>query len=454
MSAASLALAYSAMPRAIRAQAVTPPITLTSAQMREDFAFLQTQWAPRDRSFSDPQRALFKRVVDEAAAGVGTASMSDFALDVMRAVAIPRNGHTAASVGRLLGSLPIRMWWFADGLYVLSADHSHAHLIGARLESLGKLSPLQALANVAPYISGTDQRIRYLSASYLACPAVLQRIGAAATNSASPMTFTLRDGTPHAEDLGEAAMPDPGDPHSPVFNGWSVLVPDDMAMPDRWQHVLDSVETRSPAYAKPADFSMKWLGDGPQTLYIRSTRTQSQGSDRLDEKLLFGALQGQVLPRQPHAVIIDLRLNNGGNFFNTLLFAQALPKLIPADARIFLLISRATFSAAIVTVAMIKGAGGKRVTLIGEAMGDNGRFWAEPEMMTLPNSKIQVFCSTKLEDYEHGCDDLSTCYWATVAFGPKDISLQPDIGIDVAFGEYATGKDPVLEKAQSLAAGR
>lgn len=454
ISTASVAFAYAAMAGNVRAQTTaTPPVKLSPDQMREDLAYLRAQWAPRELSFSDPQRETFKQVVDEAIAKVETSSLADFALDVMRAVAIPRNGHTAALVGRLLGDLPVRMWWFADGLYVLSAHPSHVNLLGARVDKLGTLSPDKALAKIAPYISGTDQRIHYLSAVYLSYPAVLQRIGAIADVSETPFTLRLRDGTSQTITLGATIEPDPGDPHDPVFRGWSALIPDDKDLPNRWPHVLDSVDKRSPGYAKPTDFSTRWLDDGDKTFYIRSNSMLSQGQDRLDEKLLFGALQNQVVPKQPHSVIIDLRLNNGGNFFNALLFSQALPKLMPGDGHIFVLISRATFSAALATVAMLKGAGGDKVTLIGEPMGDNGRFWAEPDMMTLPNSKIAVFCSTKLEDYEHGCDDLSKCYWATAAFGPKNISLQPDIRVDVAFSDYEAGKDPVLAKALSLAAG-
>ena len=41
--------------------------------------------------------------------------------------------------------------------------------------------------------------------------------------------------------------------------------------------------------------------------------------------------------------------------------------------------------------------------------------------------------------------------WATVAFGPRGISLAPDIAVDLAFADYAAGRDPVLAKALALA---
>lgn len=453
MGGVSALFACSALPRSAQAQAksVPPPANLTASQIREDLTFLRTQWAPLDRSFSGPQRLAFDQAVDDSIARAEAMSPADLALDVMRAVAIARNGHTAVIGGSPLGDLPIRTWWFSDGLYVLSSEPTFTNLLGARVEKFGTLTPEETLARVAPYISGTDQRIHYLSASYLTCLAILRRIGATPGMAGIPLTLRLRDGTSTVVKLDATGMPDPSNTHMPVINGWSVLIPDDKDMPDRWPHVLDSVGKHSPGLAKPASFFTRWIGDDGKVLYIRSNRIESKGEDRLDEKLLFGALQDLVVPRQPRSVVVDLRLNNGGNFLDTALFAQSLPKLVPPDGRIFVLISRATFSAALATAAMLKGAGQGKVTFIGEPMGDNGHFWAEVGTRILPNSQITVSYATKFEDYEHGCADLNTCYWPVIAFGPRNISIAPDVRVDVSFADYASGRDPVLENALALA---
>ncbi|MDQ0396071.1 peptidase S41 [Labrys monachus] len=449
MQAASAALASLTAGRSARAE--TPPSRLSPGRMMEDLDYLRTQWAPLDRSFSERQRQILDGVIAEAGSRVASLSVEDFALYVMRAAAIPRNGHTTALVGRLLGSLPIRTWWFADGLHIVSAQPQFPHVLGARVEKLGGMTPDEALAAVAPFISGTDQRIRYLSAAYLTSPAVLRRIGAVPDAAEIPVTLRLADGGLHRASLGAATAPDPGDGHDPVFSGWSALIPDDPDMPGRWPHVLDGIDTRSPVYAKPTDLSTTWMGSAGKVLYVRSNYLRSQGQDARYQGWVFGVLQGLVVPKQPQAVIVDLRLNNGGNFFDTLLFAQALPKLMPAGGRVFVLIGRATFSAALVTAAMLKGAGPDKVIFIGEPMGDNGHFWAEPGTKILPNSGITVFYSTRFEDYEHGCSDPGQCYWPTIAFGPRNISLAPDIAVDVSFSDYAAGRDPVLERALAMA---
>ncbi|MCZ6491411.1 MAG: peptidase S41, partial [Acidobacteria bacterium] len=68
--------------------------SLTSAQMRDDFAYLRDTWAPLDKSFSADERQSFMSIVEESIARADTFTPSEFALEVSRAVAVSGNGHT------------------------------------------------------------------------------------------------------------------------------------------------------------------------------------------------------------------------------------------------------------------------------------------------------------------------------------------------------------------------
>lgn len=149
--------------------------------------------------------------------------------------------------------------------------------------------------------------------------------------------------------------------------------------------------------------------------------------------------------------MVDLRLNDGGDFFNTILFAQALPKLIASEGRIFVLVGPSTFSAALVTAAMLKQYGAHRVVLVGEPMGDRRPFWSEGLPVMLPNSKIEVRPAVWMQNWEDGCNDRSRCYWANTVFGGKPVSLQPELRIPLRFADYAAGRDSVLDAALSAA---
>ena len=422
-------------------------IPLTPRQMREDLSALKQQWAPLDKSFSPDQRQAFERHVTSIESTIGQLTAEAFAMEIMRSVAIARNGHTNANIGAFLGGdLPIRVWWFADGLYVVKAHPDYARLLGARVEKIGSLTAAEAEKRLKPYLAGTDQRIRFLGPGYLVTPRVLQHIGAVDSTTKTPLTLDLGHGTLETVYLPMGGE-DPGDERRMGLNrGYSVLIPDVDEVAGRWPHVLDPLKTRPRLYTRRGDVTASFLDDGKTTLYIRNDTARSIDDTSLVEKFA-GIIHRDILPFQPGHIVVDLRLNNGGDFFNSILFAQALPRLLPDRGRISVLVGRATFSAGIVTAALIKGSGGEKVSLIGERMGDGGQFWAEGDKITLPNSRISVRYSSEFEDYEQGCNDVRTCYWATVAFGPRNISLAPDIPVDLSFSDYVSGRDPVLEKA-------
>jgi hypothetical protein len=274
---------------------------------------------------------------------------------------------------------------------------------------------------------------------------LLHRIGAIADRNAVPLQLRSADGASRIVYLSQYVPQDPQP--TPRRDAFLVLIPDAPDKPDRSSHVLDGVTDRPAIYQVPVDLSVAWIGDAASVLYLRSN---TLAAPQLDQRLLFEVLQAHVVPRRPKYAVIDLRLNNGGNFFNTILFAEGLPKLIPPDGKIFVLISRATFSAALVTAVMLKAHAGERAILIGESMGDADQFWSEGAFMTLPNSRIEVRYTTGFHNWGSGCSDLRLCYWPVVAFGVKNASLKPQLRVEPTFADYSAGRDPVLQAALAM----
>lgn len=426
---------------------------LTPHQMREDLAFLKGEWAAQDNSFSESQRQDFNRHVDATAAAADTLAPEAFALEVMRAAAIARNGHTNANINAFLGDdLPIRLWSFSDGLYVIKAHPEHERLLGARVDRIGSLTAEEAHARLRPYLSGTDQRARFLAAGYLVTPAVLKHIGAIDETAAVALELRLVDDMTETVELAATKDGDPGDErHAKLNRGYTVLLPDAKDLPGRWPHVLDGQAELLPAYEPRSDVQTRFLDESDKLLYVRIDTSKSTDETPLFDKLA-GVVVANILPKQPKHVVVDLRLNNGGDFFNTILFSHAIPRLVPRDGHVFVLVGRATFSAGITTAAMLEGEDSDKVTLVGETMGDSGQFWSEGQFIDLPNSKIAVRYSPQFHDYEKGCFDIADCYWATVAFGPRDISIEPEVTVEPSFRDYADGRDPVLEKVMEIIA--
>ena len=153
---------------------------------------------------------------------------------------------------------------------------------------------------------------------------------------------------------------------------------------------------------------------------------------------------------RPKHVIFDLRFNPGGNFMNIILLSEALPRVLPLSGKVLVLVGPGTFSAALVTAALLKGSGGSRTVLIGETMGDDPQFWAEGREMPLPHSRIWLQNATGFQDWANGCNDTNRCFWPNVAFSRPVASLEAEIKVTQTFGQYAAGIDPVLEAALRL----
>jgi hypothetical protein len=425
-------------------------LDLTPAQMREDLLFLRDEWAPQDKSFDPGQATAFRSVVTAAIERVDRLDPVSFWMEVSRAVALSRNGHTNVNADLPpWPGLPFRAWWFRDGLYIVETPPPFSELLGARIDELGAQSATQALSQVAPFISGNDRRIRNVSPRYLRVPALLHRLGLIESDTEAAVGVHLVTGESRTVRLRVETTVDPWEDHA---ENWGVLIPNESNAPARWVHVLDAVAERPLVYRKPVDVEYHWLTGDHRVLYLRSNRIE--GTDGNEMSLawkLLGIVAVEVVPHQPQGVIVDLRLNSGGNFGNFILFAQALPKVVRPGGKVCVLVSASTFSAALVATALLKEAGGANVTLLGTGMADNPKFWAEGTRVTLPNSQLAIKPSWGFQDWGEPRSEPSRYFWANAVWGPdRRISLAPDIEIDPTFADYASGRDPVLDKALDL----
>lgn len=413
--------------------------SVIAERIRDEIAFLRDTWLPSDRSFSPEQRDSFRAIL-AAAARADSVTLGQFALTVSRAVALSGNGHTAVlDLGPHFSRLPLMPYWFEDGLYVIRCAAAHRRLIGARIERFGALPAEEVFGRVRPFISGTEPRVRALAGEYLRLGELLQHIGVSTTATEVEITAQLRNGASEVFRVRAAhSLP----PHRDGFwsQPWRALTATPRDVPGRWIEVLDDVPQVPRAYAQPVDLSAEWLSS--TVLYVRS--------NRITPRFLptsIGIIQREIVAKRPHTVVVDLRLNNGGDFTYALVFAQALPRLICGEQHIVVLVGSGTFSAALMTAALLKQHGAHRVSLVGQPMGDSNPFWAEGSPTRLPFSQVTLLAATQMHDWEHGCTDGDRRYWVNGAFGGVACSLLPTITAPLTFADYATGRDRALEVA-------
>jgi hypothetical protein len=195
-------------------------------------------------------------------------------------------------------------------------------------------------------------------------------------------------------------------------------------------------------------FQRHWLPNSC-VLVIQFKSNTDEGKEKIADFL--DATRKELASRKPCNIIFDNRFNGGGDYTTTASFARHLPDSMRPGGHIYLLTSRATFSAGITTTAFLKEAGGDRVTIFGEPVGDRLTFYAEGGRTCLPNSKLCMGYETGKHDYAHPCWDIERCYWLNWFYPVRVKSLEPDERIEMSFADWRAGHDSVFERAVHLA---
>lgn len=405
-----------------------------------------------ERSFTPQTRAAFDQAVAAIEQRAADLDRAGLAMAAAKAVAIADNGHT--NVLGLAGdqgfnAVPIRLGWFADGLFVIAADDELRHLLGGEVLGVNGRSTAALVEALRPYVGGPANLAREFVPNFLISPELLHAVGLAAAADGNSFEMRFADGRVGSVELAaKASIRGPRDRFMwPRGN---------LSPPGRssgWRHVLDEVAL--PTYLGRLDANYWHDYPASDLLYVQINRVGDQGPVGLSAYL--SGMLDEAAKKPIRNAIVDLRFNPGGDYTLTADFTRRLPQLLPPDGRLFILTSANTFSAAISTVARLKHFAGARAVIVGEAIGDRSHFWGEGGLTLLPNSKLAVRYTTAFHDWERGCgvSQIMTCFLLNYVYGVPAGNLQPIVAITPRFIDYATGKDAVMaEIMRQLASGQ
>jgi hypothetical protein len=367
---------------------------------------------------------------------------------VAEIAALADNAHTAIGRNAFMKNtprIPVRTYLFADGLYVLYADKHNAGLLGARIEAIDSHSVEAIFRSIRRYRGGTEPFRRRQLIPMLESPALLHAAGVAADRNALTLAGVLADGR-RFERRVNAEQRD--------ASAW-VSATSRLIFPDRLEKVgmasFMHESAAAPISWHGADHVF-WSERMPRNgFYVRLDH-----NDDADEGPIAPFLDrilAQVRAERPSFVVLDMRLNGGGDLTTTYRFAGDLPRAAP-EANLYVLTSPWTFSAGITTVAALEQAGGPRVTIVGEEVGDRLDFWAEGGQFELPNAFVTVAYAAGRHVYNGPCDDLDQCFWLMCRMPVRVSTLAPDIPAPLTFATYREGRDPALEAVLAREARR
>lgn len=425
---------------------------VTTAQT-QDLTYFE-HYLALEQAYTPQARAEAQRLLQGYRAQADRLSASQFDLAIARMAALADNGHSRVSYWRLLlkhNRLPCRLYHFADGYRVIRARGACQELLGARLEGMDG-HPIEQIADTLyAYVRGPRNHYdQFASPFFLESPELLAAAGMAAAADRVSLQVRRLDGTQSTVEMPA----DPPDPNLPHEFAWAFadqyLSPEPIARePAGWQPLL-ARDARLPVFLKDykVPFRTEYWPD--KHVYYMQMRSNSD-EPGYPISTFLSRVKREITQDQPHFVVLDLRLNQGGNLTTTGSFMRKLTTLAGSIEHVYVLISAWTFSAGEASAAMVRAHGGNKVTLIGETVGDRTRFWAEGGSLTLPNSKVELHYSTGLHDYRQACWGQNRCFWPLYFFPTGVRNMDPDVPVAYSFEDYRALKDPMLEKALELA---
>ena len=414
------------------------PSPLTEGR-QADLVVFRRDFFARDSSYSTEHRREAEARLSRLESRAASVSAAHFELELARIVALADNGHTsspAALRSRRYTRVPIRFVPFGDQFYILRADPANADLLGGRLIAIDG-RPIRDVRQVAHTLFGGEAswRDRFVP-FFIESPDQMQALGVADRPESASYRVALRNG----RTVERRIVADPPDRNREFWNPSRWLTPDPLDGQDTWKS-LGTSERTPWAFQEPGrPFRLRVATDlDALVIQLRATRDapgQSIAS-------FLDSAEAEIRRTQPRHLVLDLRTNGGGDLNTTREFVKLLPSRV--QGRVFVLTSPWTFSAAISTTGYLKQAGGTRVTIVGEKVGDRLEFWAEGRLASLPFSGAAMSYSTQRHDYRTGCRPYTDCHGPVVRNSISVPTLAPEIEAPLSIEAFIAGRDPGME---------
>ncbi len=365
-----------------------------------------------DPWFSIPQEE-FEAAVDELLGRLEELSDTEATIELMRLFAlISRAGRDGHSVVWPVQAplLPIRLYAFSDGWFVVDAAAGESALVGAEVVALGGLPVEEACARLAPLLTRDNEwNLRLKLGLALVVPEVLHGVGLAPDAERARVRLRIPGGDEREFEL-PASQP--------------LAVERSFVLPARAG--ARRLEGREQA------FRMEVL-PGTRALYVQYNQIVPRDAAGRTLADFADELARTFTEEKLERVIVDVRSNGGGDntTFGPLIRVLQEPPFDRPGA-VYALIGRETFSAAGNFAAALER--DTRATLVGEPTGGGPNQYGDARTVDLPHHPgLLVRISTRYH-----------------VFGAPDdprLAVEPDLAVPLGSADYFAGRDPVLERA-------
>lgn len=330
------------------------------------------------------------------------------AVELTKLVASVGDAHTKLSFWGPLAAvrLPIALYWFQDGLFVVAATKEQRELLGCRLQRVGDQEIAAVCRQLAAFISHENEaQVKNAAPELLVFPRLLVALGLLPQSDSVPLTLITPEGKEVALQLA-AANPEAIGKMIQAYN-----LPADSRPP--------YLRNTRAAY---------WIEhlEDPGVIYLQYNRCQEAPTYPIVR--LQADLEALLQEHPTAPLVIDLRHNGGGDssVLDPLIAALAAKPRFQQKGSLFVIVGRRTFSSAILNALDLRDQA--QAIVVGEPTGGKPNHFGEVQTILLPNSGLSVSYSTKF-------------FQTSKTDAP---SLMPDLLAAQTYADYTSGTDPAL----------
>lgn len=311
--------------------------------------------------------------------------------------------------------IPIELFEFKDGIFIRKTLPKYKALLGKEIVSINNV-PIEEILDKVSKVANPENKImnRFTSLFYATLPEVLKTLNSATDLSNSKIIYKEDSGVEKSLSVENQLL--------------SLEIFMNNSTPQSW--ISADANSSAPLYLSNLDkkFWFKYLNDS-KIVYSQINSIRNEKEKTLKE---FGEdLVKFIDENEVNSLVLDLRLNNGGNgqLNRDFLISLIQCKKINKPGKLFTIIGNKTFSAAILLATQLDQY--TETTFIGEPSGGRPSHVGDDNEINLPYSGVIA--------------SAAKSYWQSPVLNDTRNWIEPTIYLKPSSNDYKEGNDPCLE---------
>lgn len=301
--------------------------------------------------------------------------------------------------------LPIKTYWFDDGLYVLAASENYKDVIGQQIIKINNTSVEEVFDKLKTVLNAdNDYYKKYLFQAYGFMPLILKIMHLGQSDDEITLQFASGETkTMKNSSINEYASLSRGLPNNEVFS-------------------LTNTEHKSENY---------WLEMIPNSKAVFVQLQRIENEEEVSFSEFTNQIKSLIEQKKVDKIIIDLRYGGGGNGFKLKGLTDLLKnaEAINKKGNLFVLTSKATRGTLLELASILRL--NTKAIIIGEPTAEGVNTVGDINYITLPNSGIKV--------------SLTHTFWPTSWEKDTSTFMQPDVKVQFSYTDRVEARDSWLE---------